>query len=305
MNYVKYIDTFTLLPDNFEKLFYNVPGIKPSKEKIMNLKEGGAITSDDMDIIEFLFKVGFATHLQVSKYCHIKGIKKVQRRLNLMFNNAIINKVSFVDDNKQVNKIPEDALIVYCLSDGGKYLIDHYTSLATYNWDSSIIYQSSRNIANKLFSTELYIKVLGNEKSPVSSISSDYYMMYKNVKIIPSFVYRIASQNVPFYLITEVIRADMDILELRNLIHNYESFFATQHYKRFFPDVVALPYIVFLTDDDNAALKLCNEVVISSRLTNVIYTTPERLGRGLDTQGSFLTFNPSTNQLIEATFKIF
>lgn len=305
MNYVKHLNSFVVPPDDFNKYFYNIPTIKPALDKIFNLVEGGAISDDDIKIIEFLFKVQFATFAQIVRFCNINGIKKIHRRINLMFNCSAITKFSFVDHYDDNSSIPKDALLVYCLTEGGKSIIDKYTSLATFNWECSVIYQSTRNIADRLIGTEFYLNMLAGEKSVITNVSSDYHLAYKKDKLRSDMVYRILSSGSIYYVIGNVVRGDMDIFNLRDMLHRYDSFFITNAYTKYFPDAVAIPYLVFICDSDQTIAGICNEVVSTSKLTNILYTTVERFSQGLGLPGAFLVYNASTNQITDATFKMF
>lgn len=305
MNYTKCIDGFTTPPDSYVKCFYSVPNIKPHPDSVFELVENRTISEKELDLLTFLFRVQFATFSQLVKYCDLKGYSSLKKKLDFLCKKGVLLRFIFIDEYGNNSFIPQDALVVYCLSDSGKAIIERYTSVFTYNWTYSVQYQNTGNVSDRLVNTEFYLHVLSSDKAKVTDISSDYMLSYKRNILRADMVYRVLSLNQIYYVIANVIHPGTDVFSLRDLIHNYESFFATNLYKRFFPDAAAIPYVILICDNDQELMNVCNEVIETSRMSNVLYTTPSRFELGLTHAGAFLVYNESSNQITDAVFQMF
>lgn len=133
-------------------------------------RDGKGLSDQDQEIAEFLFRNTFATAKQLFDYFEVKtdlaqGI--FLKRLNYLVASHILNAFTLHAFDNAKGEF-NDALRVYCLDFGGKYLINNFSKGQFYqsitNWYSTDNMRSSQFIAKDLIQTQFFIRLMATLK---------------------------------------------------------------------------------------------------------------------------------------------
>lgn len=305
MNYIKDSKNYTLIPVGYHQKFFHSPQVTTIKPVIVNFITSENINSEDVALVKFLYNVTFATKKQLEMYCSYAGIEYLQPRLDFMFSNNIINKFGFTDEENYKGELPSDALVVYCLSEGGKQLLEHADDDSDFiNWNSSYAIRNSKFIGKCLINTEFYLSMLTVRKLKFNSFEARPVFTIKADTFYALSVYCLRDAKNPFYFIVDSFRSSDNIMLLREKLRKYESFLGTNFWKKFFPDSSAAPLLFLFADTDDMCKTLSDELKVL-KIKHVRLSTDERLLRGISDPHAFLKYNPDYDRLDECQIPIF
>lgn len=306
MKYVKENTQFTRIPSKYHQQFLYSPKLITSQSIVMGLTVDGSIDEYDFELIEFLYKVNFATEQQISRIAGAKGIENLKERLKALYKNSIINKFWLCDVKKANEKPPADALMVYCISDGGyvllSNLVEEYTA-----WSFEKILKGSIGVSKQLIDTEIYLDTLFNAKIPISGYEKCPTFAISHQVFKTGSQFRFDANNEFYYMLVDCVHSDDDIFKLRKRLQNYQSLLGTNIWKRFYPDTKETPLILFVVENDIMALETGREVAAGTLLPDNGYriTTGERLLKGIDAPEVFLRYDKEQDTLYTTTIPIF
>ena len=211
--YFKQDGNISLIPSDLKQVFENKFTLNIGQKEIVKMKNNGVITNRDLCITKFLFKFKFATLDQLYKYLWLIDDKDediaskqiIKNRLDKLVKYRILNKFMLTKD-VTAEVICREALEIYCLDLGGRYLLSHYSSEDTTDWYSIVNMKSSDIINKDLFVTSFYLSILSTcpNKLVYFNVEPDIRVAKKNV--IPSFDFCLDINGNKAYHIGEVVR---------------------------------------------------------------------------------------------------
>lgn len=306
-NYLKKTDEAVLsnIPNDYRQTFrYPLSVASVSKQAIMKMKLAGTITERDIKICHFLFTHTFATALQIQKYFAGEyEYQSIKNRLDKLVQNRIINQFSLGEVEGE--KIETDALMIYCLDFGGKYLVTHFTNEDTTDWFSHENVQGSENIARDLMITEFYLQLMSSVPDKVQHFKKNPNMRVNGKNIVPAFEFSYQHGFEKKYIVGEVVRSNEAFVTFKDKIHKVEPLFTTNAWRKFFVDVEIPPALFVLTEDDLTARDAGTVLSNGTEIDRFLLTTTDRIGRQFGEKGAFLRYLPTTNQLREVAFADF
>lgn len=305
MLYVKESNIYTSIPDRYHQVFLHSVDTTTSRPMIVNLKLTETINSDDLKIIKFLYDVSFATIKQLEMFCKANDIEYLYSRIKYMFDAKIINKFYMVDEDGYKGPAPSDALMIYCLADGARYLLEHCCEdLDCLSWGSVLVVRTSRLISKYLLNTEFYLSMLSLRKAKLNDYQlNPYYRLTESILYAKS-CFRLLDGDKVYYVVTEHIKSTENILSIREKLRNYESVFGTNIWKRYYCDASVPPMIIFFTDSDEMCDKI-NDELMTLKIKGYRFTTDERLLRGISDPKAFLKYDKDLGELKEIQIPLF
>lgn len=288
--------------NDLERVFLRPYSIQTNKGAIINLMENGTMDKKDVSLLEFLYTNQYASLEQLERIGSYYEVENVKERLSMMFTNSIVNKIGFADQKDR--KLPSDALIVYCLSEGGKQILDNYSQRQII-WECANVCQLPSTISDCLIYNELYLAFLFNKKVKHITSESNPRFYLRSDMLTVAANHRFTNGSDVLYLMSDIIRTDMDIFELRKHLRLIEAVVTTQIWKRFFADSANPPIVIFIVENDDAAYLLAKEVYQSCKVREFRLTTPDRLNGSLGRAGAFLKYDEVSDNLIEVKVGIF
>ena len=186
--------------------FFNVAPVPIAKWRMLGRqRDGQGFSMEDQQICQFLYTNTFATTNQLLEYFDIepetKHAEYFERRLTFLVNQHILNSFTLHQYDHAKGDF-SDALTIYCLDFGGKFMLANYgdTKQIT-NWYSSVNMKSSKFVAESLLLTQFYLRLI---KTLKNNNSEDLLLNYK-----PDPEYRTMSEKV-------VLAAQIDLKANRN-----------------------------------------------------------------------------------------
>lgn len=297
---------FQQIPSVYKQNFrYDFSVTSVSKNEIIKLRNSGRLTDRDLEIAKFLFNHTFATAEQIGEYLGSEG-DRIKGRLDELVKNRVLN--SFFLSEVEMKNIERDALVIYCLDFGGKYLVSQYGGEDTSDWYSTINMKGADLIAKNLIATQFYVKLMKNISKKVKHFKTNPPMKVANKHLSPLFEFSIESQFNKKYLLGEVVFDGDEALSFRDRILKLEELLTTNAWRKYFVDVEEPPSLIIIAENDlvsrNAAAVVNRATEIDNR--RILLTTLERINNPFHERGAFLIYDPEKNKLknaIVSTFK--
>lgn len=305
------------VPAGYKQTFQNKFTSSISKNEVIKMKIEGKLTDRDLEITKFLFKFTFATVEQI--YTYLKSInyltqKKVidgeevtetsinsiKSRLDKLVQNRILNK--FMLSVVEEDRINQDALCIYCLDLGGKFLLTNYTNEDTTDWYVTKNLKASELISKELFTTQFYLRLLETCGDKVVYFETKPIRKCDKINMELTFEFGIKSNGEVKYFIGEVAR-DFDIpIHFRKKVEKLERLMETNAWRKYYFDTDTPPVLLLFGEDDLMANDL-GRLTSSTTIERFRLSTDERiLG---DLSGAFMAYSPEVNKLRLVKSKIF
>lgn len=266
-----------------------------SKNEIIKMKNEGELTDRDLEISKFLFNVRFATLEQIHRYLQDdSSINGLRTRLDKLVNNRVVNK--FMIGLIEEEAIHEDALIIYCLDIGGRYLIENFTSEDATDWYFMTNMKSPELIAKDLNTTDFYLNVRDTCKSSLLFFNSSPELRVFKRNLVPNFEFCLQNGIQRIYFVGEVVR-DLDLPnKFVKKIEKYEELLTTNTWKKYYSDGSSEPILLLIVENDEMALE-ASKILSEREIKNFRLTTDERMYKVLYESGAFLKYVPEQNKL--------
>lgn len=287
------------IPNDYRQTFrYPFSVASVSKQSVIKLKQDKTLTERDIKIVHFLFKHTFATALQIETYFAGEyEYQSIKNRLDKLVQYRLINQFSLGEIES--DRIESDALVIYCLDFGGKYLVSHFTNEDTTDWFSSVNIQGSENVARDLMITEFYLQLMASIPEKVEHFKKNPVMRAGGANIIPAFEFSYRHGFEKKYIVGEIVRTGEAFITFKDKIQKTEPLFTTNAWKKYFVDVERPPALFVMTEDDLTARDAGTVLANGTEIERYRLTTPERIRRHFGDKGAFLRYMPETNQLRE------
>ncbi len=292
----------TVYRQNFRYQF-SVTGV--SKNEIIRLRNSGQLTDRDVEIAKFLFSHTFATAEQIGDYLNGTG-EKIRNRLEELVKKRVLN--SFFLSEIEMKLTQKDALIVYCLDFGGKYLVSSYGGEDTSDWYSTVNMKGSDLISKDLIATQFYVNLYKSSKQNLKNFKANPQMKVANKYVSPLFEFALDVNFSRKYLIGEVVLDGEEALEFRDQILKLEGLLTTNAWRKYFVDVEEPPILIIVAENDLVARNAAAIVNRATEIENrkILLTTIDRMEKVFYEKGTFLIYDPNSNKMknvIVSTFK--
>jgi len=305
------------IPAGYKQTFQNKFTSSISKNEVIKMKNEGTLTDRDLEIAKFLFKFTFATVEQI--YTYLKAIncltqKKVlegeevtetsinsiKSRLDKLVQNRILNK--FMLSVVEEDRINQEALCVYCLDLGGKFLLTNYTNEDTTDWYVTKNLKASELISKEVFTTQFYLRLLETCGDKVVYFETKPIRKCDKINMELTFEFGIKSNDEIKYFIGEVAR-DFDIpVHFRKKVEKLERLMETNAWRKYYFDTDTPPVLLLFGEHDLMANDL-GRLTSATSIERFRLSTDERiLG---DLSGAFMAYSPEVNKLRLVKSKIF
>lgn len=284
------------IPANLKQTFENKFTLTISQNQIVKMKNNGVLTDRDLTIAKFLFQFKFATAEQLFSFLKEDNKKiSLKNRLNKLVQYRVLNK--FMLGEFETDRIEKDALEIYCLDLGGRYLLSNYSNLDTNNWYTTVNMKTSELISINLLNVEFFLKLLSSipEKIEYFKVEPEYRV--GKTTIIPAFELAINENGRLVFFIGEVFRGWDTFIDTRERIERLEGILCTNAWKKYFIGKNP-PVLLIFTEDDESAKKLGAMFVNMSEGINFRITTDERFSKEIDNKNIFLKFEEKDKNIL-------
>ncbi|AJD93489.1 hypothetical protein JMA_41720 (plasmid) [Jeotgalibacillus malaysiensis] len=291
-NYVKQKDEgiISKIPNDYRQTFrYPFSVTSVSKNSVIKMKMDGTLTERDIKIVHFLFKHTFATALQIQKFFGGEdNYQSIKNRLEKLVQYRLINVFSLGE--LETERIEPDAMLIYCLDFGGKYIVSHFTNEDTSDWFSSVNIQGSENVARDLMITDFYLQLMDSIPDRVEHFKKNPPMRAGGSNIVPAFEFSYKFGFEKKYVVGEVVRTGEAYIQFKDKIQKAEPLFTTQAWKKYYVDVEMPPILIVMAEDDYTALDAGIVVTNGTEVERFVLTTSERIQQQFGEKGAFLRF---------------
>lgn len=299
---------FEKIPSTYKQNFryeFSVTGV--SKNEIIRLRNDGKLTDRDVEIAKFLFVHTFATAEQIGNYLDGQG-EKIRNRLEQLVKLRVLNSFFLAEVDMKINSNMRDALIVYCLDFGGKYLVSRYGGMDTSDWYSTINMRGADLIAKDLIATEFFVNLHKSCNSILFHYMARPQMRAGRTHISPAFEFGLNASLLKKYLVGEVVFEGEETIFFRDRVQKLEGLLTTNAWRKYYVDVEEPPILVIIAENDLVARNAAAVVNRATEIENrkVILTTVDRMHTPFYEKGAFLIYDSETNKMrnvIISTFK--
>lgn len=297
------------IKEGYKQTFQNKFTSSISKNEVIKMKHEGTITDRDVAIAKFLFKFRFATLEQIYTFLKIEGIltqqkpnsedemketspNSIKSRLDKLVQNRILNK--FMLSKIEEDRIQQDALIVYCLDLGGKFLLTNFSNEDTTDWYVTVNLKASEIIGKDLFATQFYLRL--KESCGDRMVYFETYPVRKcdKTNIVPSFEFALKHNGEIKYFLGEVTREMEIYTHFRKKIDKLEKLVDTNAWKKYYFDTQKPPVLFLFTENDLLAGDV-GRIVNGTSIDKFRISTDDRILGDLST--AFMTYVPEVNKL--------
>ena len=300
MKYVKNSENYIRVPENYNQCFIRDNFAPVNKNVVMQMKTSGVIDNDDLKIVEFIYRVGFATLEQLVRFCEIKGIIEPKSRINSLTRNMIMSDFVFTDIENYKGAYPPDIKPFYCLQEGGRYLLEQYADFSLVEWEQAYNCRSSRNVGKAIILTEIYLDLAISKQNLLFYTRNPFYV-FKKYSLKGGATYGFTTNNGSIYALVDIIRQSETLDGIREKLRRYESLLSTKIWKHYYYDSKETPMFIVVTDNDETALALAREIAVT-KIPAFLVSTDERLLRGASEMGAFLKYNQDEDVLYETSY---
>lgn len=314
MNYLRINDEKSVA-EFYEQNFKNEFTLTISQSAIVKMKNSGLLTMLDIQIALFLFELEFATCSQlyramVDKHPSItpETEEEFVEVLNKLVQNRVINKFMFVESkNPELRKVVyDDALQVYCLDLGGKYLLGNYAQVDVINWTPAICMKAPILIFKSLDIVDFYLNLMSTCPKKVVSFRLRPSLRIGKTLATPDVDMCLKINDNERHFIIQFISADEYPHKYKDKTYQLEGLLTTKAWSKYY-GTNKLPMLFFVAHDDYSALDVAKFVeALFESVPGISYafTTNERLtSRKLNEAGGFMRFvGDELTEIKAATF---
>lgn len=304
MDYIRNVDELIDMPDSFQQVFQNKFTNNIDKDKIISEQYEGNITKRDIEIVRFLFKCRFATANQVYRYLRAINVvddtsseSSIKIRMDKLIGlYRVLNK--FMLSSYESSGIESDALEIYCVDLGGKFLMHNFSSETleeVRGWKPRTAnLQMASSIAKDLCVADFYIKV-----TEIFGKKLDFFNTYKKVlcdgePMTFTFDFCVDTDGEKKYFVGHRVREIDLISKFGEQADKIEALMSTPGWKKYYAETEIAPMLIFITDDDYNAQEVARSVS-KRKIDRYRVTTLERASGDLSV--AFMSYDSDTDQL--------
>lgn len=276
---------------------------------VVRKKMSNDISDQDVYVTAFVYEHILATADMLADICGIssKDRNEFEKHLNKLVLYRVLNRFFLCDDDKN-RDFPDDALYIYTLDMGGKYLLEHYWKNNVDLWNSGTAGLCPEKITRYLVASEFHVKLLQACPKKLKEFKCRTYRNGRESATL-SFEFRLEMQKdnetIKRYFIGDVVRANEDEVELRDRINFLNTVCGTKAWQRFWPLSSDVPVVLFVVEDDSKIENLVTYLRMY-KIPKYFITTDERLREGLNRPvGVWKRFNEELIEIEDAKTKVF
>jgi len=303
--YLKEQEGVVTIPADLKQTFENKFTLNIGKNEIIKMKNNNVITDRDITIAKLLFQFKFATAKQIYKLLGEDYAKvNLKNRLDKLVKYRVLNKFMLSDFEEE--RIHPDALEIFCLDLGGRYLLSHYSNEDTSDWYSTINMKTSEIISKNLMTTEFFLRIMQTCPNKVSHFKVEPELRVGKKNVVPSFEMCMKINGQTKYFIGEIVREYDFPVYMREKTAKLESLLTTNAWKKYYYDSDTPPILFVFGDSDLTSLEAGKLITETSEIRNFRLSTDERIQRELYEVGAFLRYVEEKDVLQEiraVTFK--
>ena len=311
----QYIKKGAIIGDRNKKAYYYASFksdnfARTPKTPIMELKQEGSVDEVDIDLIDFVYTVRFCTEEQLIRYGRYKGYEDIENRISLLVGAGILNSFfeTMLNPKNGFIRKPDDAKDYLCLKVAGEYLLREFSPRKIIEWEPGDNITHIKNIENQEIFNEFYLDVLTSSSIKITNLwlHPEYSMREKKLSALGHIGITRTTEQDKEYMVFDAIRVEDNPDDIQEKILRWEDYFInTKSYLRIFGASKKLPTLVFITDNDQSAVRLAG-MTSKTNLVSCLITTFDRIqNRGLSDMGKFLKYKAEDQQLHEIVFNLF
>jgi len=295
------------------KRHYHQCFLKPNfatmaKTPVMAMVHDGIVDPEDMKILEYIYTARFSTIEQITRFCNSEDIENATSRVELLMSSGLLNAFFMVGSGKagQYVRKPDDARLFYCLTQGSKYILDEYTDRLFIEWEAGDNIANIKNIESQVVLNEIYLDMKTSKAKMISNEPKPSFNLKEEILRCSAYYGFKDSNDATEYIIFDTIRREDNIDNIRKKIRMWETLLCTQIWRRYFNDTKKIPMLVFLTDNDELAYTLSQNIATGSKLSIFLITTFDRtFNKELGATGRFIKHKREEDKLYEISYKLF
>lgn len=302
MKFIKNTEDYIKIPDGYEQKFAHEPFASTSLSAMVSYKESGIIENKDIKILDFIYTFSFVTYEQLERFCTQNNINELDGRLETLYTSVAINKMFLVDIERYQGPIPSNSKVFYCLADGGRQLLERFGDRNYINWEQGSNLCSSRTIGKNVLDAEIYLRMNEVGKELTNYEKKPLYN-FRGTPLSVEGVFRFKNGSGSDYIITDIIRKNERIDEVRDKIRKYESLLCTNIWKKYYPDAIRQPLLLIITDNEEEALNYSREITQTTKMEVFLISTDDRIRMGIDVEGSVMQYDKNDDCLYETKYE--
>ena len=304
--FIKQGENLSQIKEGLKQVFDHNFSINVGHREIIKMKNADVITDRDLEISKFLFKFKFATAEQIHNYLDIiknedekmSSVNNIINRLNKLVQYRVLNKFMLTDDITD-EKISSEALQIYCLDLGGRYLLANYSNEDTSDWYSIVNMKGSEIINKDLCITEFYLSLTKTISDKVLYFNPGPDIRVGKSNIVPSFDMCLNDSGNKSYFVGEVVREYDFPIHFRERAYKLESLFESNGWKKYYYDSPTPPVLFIFADTDVTAFEVSKMLTETTKMKRFRLTTDERMKKPLYEAGAFLRYSEQNGVLQE------
>lgn len=295
-----------IIPADYKQIFKNPFSLNVGRNEIVKMKKDNVLNDLDLEFTKFLFQFNFATAKQISRSISSQNgedVKNVESKLEKLVRHRVINKFALkrLDDGL----IPSDALMIYCLDFGGRYLLANYSNVDTTDWVSTVNMKSSELISKSILTTEFYLRLKETVGDRLVHFKPLPERQVNRVNVVPSFDFSVKSGLQTVCFIGEVVRGYDFPQTFMEKAEKLEQLLMTNAWKKYYYFSDQEPVLLVFGDTDVTAIQAAKLIENATEIKRVRYSTDERLQRELSDLGAFMRYLPEEDLLQEVISRVF
>lgn len=309
--YVRKGEIVTAIPSGWKQVFASPFTLSVGQKEIVKMKNAGTITDRDLDIAKLLFKFRFATLEQILRYLnHLEdsegktSASVLKNRLDKLITYKVINKF-MISKDALMDKIQPDALEIYCLDLGGRYLLTHYSNEDTTDWYSVVNMKTSEHVAKNITTLNFYLTLLTTSHGKVEYFNVEPELRVGKKVVIPAFELSYVSDGLRHFFIGEVVKTIDFPVQFREKAQKLNSLLETDAWKKYCMDAVEAPILFVITDSDQLAGHVARHIEETTEIRRYRMSTDDRIMRAFTEKGAFLRYKADQSALLETSAKVF
>lgn len=284
MNYVKNNFQGFVFPDGYTQCFQNKFIANAAMEKeIVRKKFSGDIIDADVKICTFVYEHVVATQKMLESVAMVSDKDAFKKKLDKLVLNRILNRCILCDEEKN-REFPEDALYIYTLDMGGKYLLEHFWKSNADMWNTGTAGLCVEKIGRLLVASDIHVQLMNSCPKKLQEFKCRSYRMGKDVANL-SFEFRLEfnhkGEDIKRYFIGDVVREYDWEIDLRDRLDVINSICSTKMWQKYWPFAENPPIVLFITETEDRATELV-KILQMYKIPSYYVTTDERLSVGLN-----------------------
>lgn len=256
------------IPDELNCIYFHKIKHTTNLAELFTYKENGNIGKYELELINFLYTVKFASESQICMYMDMFDEFKGQKHMTTvhrLINKWILNRLYITDeDDCNNNEWPDDAFFVYCLCDGGARLLEKTRECTYLEWSNLDVRCASGSVARQLVATQLYLDLLKENKEFINyfcfgkkySVGEDFFSL--------DFEFCLTVNEQKMFFTGLVFRKEDNLLYLRDKILQIDALFTTKAYKKYFSSSDVEPILFICADDEEHLKEITEELKITA-----------------------------------------